>query len=76
MASTDLSQMQLPRFAGIPTFMRVPFERDLAALDIALAGVPFDGGVTARPGARFGPREIRNMSTLMRASVASVTSLP
>ncbi|MDR5794605.1 agmatinase [Caballeronia sp. LZ008] len=67
MASTDVSQMQLPRFAGIPTFMRVPFERDLAALDIALAGVPFDGGVTARPGARFGPREIRNMSTMMRA---------
>jgi len=67
MAATDLSQMQLPRFAGIPTFMRVPFERDLAALDIALAGVPFDGGVTARPGARFGPREIRNMSTMMRA---------
>jgi guanidinopropionase len=67
MTSTDLSQMQMPRFAGIPTFMRVPFERDPAALDIALAGVPFDGGVTARPGARFGPREIRNMSTMMRA---------
>jgi guanidinopropionase len=67
MNGTDLSQMQLPRFAGIPTFMRVPFQRDLAALDIALAGVPFDGGVTARPGARFGPREIRNMSTMTRA---------
>ncbi len=34
MASTDLSQMRLPRFADILTFMRVPFERDLAALDI------------------------------------------
>jgi guanidinopropionase len=67
MARTDVSQMQLPRFAGISTFMRVPFERDPDKLDIALAGVPFDGGVTARPGARFGPREIRNMSTMMRA---------
>lgn len=67
MNTTDLSQMQMPRFAGIPTFMRVPFARDPAEYDIALAGVPFDGGVTARPGARFGPREIRNMSTMMRA---------
>jgi guanidinopropionase len=66
-SGTDLTQMQQPRFAGIPTFMRVPFTTDINALDIALAGVPFDGGVTARPGARFGPREIRNMSTMMRA---------
>jgi len=63
---TDLTQMQQPRFAGIPTFMRVPFSTDPSTFDIALAGVPFDGGVTARPGARFGPREIRNMSTMMR----------
>ncbi|WP_321784081.1 agmatinase [Paraburkholderia sp. J94] len=67
MTQTDLSQMQMPRFAGIPTFMRVPFARDPQDYDIALAGVPYDGGVTARPGARFGPREIRNMSTMMRA---------
>ena len=45
--------MQQPRFAGIPTFMRVPFSTDLSTFDIALAGVPFDGGVTARPGARY-----------------------
>jgi guanidinopropionase len=48
--------------------MRVPVCTDLAQLDIALAGVPFDGGVTARPGARYGPREIRNMSTMMRTT--------
>jgi guanidinopropionase len=66
MSATDLSQMQLPRFSGIPTFMRVPPCTDLSALDIVLAGVPFDGGVTARPGARYGPREIRNMSTLRK----------
>lgn len=65
--STDTSMQGLPRYSGIPTFMRVPLARGLEDFDIALAGVPFDGGVTARPGARFGPREIRNMSTMMRA---------
>jgi len=65
--STDTSMQGLPRYSGIPTFMRVPQARGLEDFDIALAGVPFDGGVTARPGARFGPREIRNMSTMMRA---------
>ena len=59
--------MSLPRYSGIPTFMRVPFCTSLEAVDIVLAGVPFDGGVTARPGARYGPREIRNMSSMTRA---------
>ncbi len=67
MPGTDRSQMALPRFSGIPTFMRVPYCTDINQLDIVLAGVPFDGGVTARPGARFGPREIRNMSSMTRA---------
>ena len=57
----------LPRYSGIPTFMRVPFAQRLEDFDIALVGVPFDGGVTARPGARYGPREIRNMSSMTRA---------
>ncbi|WP_374449822.1 agmatinase [Stella sp.] len=56
----------MPRFADIPTFMRLPVERDAAKLDIALVGVPWDGGTTNRPGARHGPREIRNMSSMMR----------
>jgi agmatinase len=64
---TDTSQQKLPRYSGIPTFMRVPCVRDLDEIDIAIAGVPFDGGVTARPGARYGPREMRNMSSMMRA---------
>ena len=55
-----------PRFASVPTFMRLPPEPDPAKLDIALVGVPWDGGTTNRPGARHGPREIRNMSSLMR----------
>ena len=58
--------MNRPRYTGIPTFMRAPYEEDLSRVDIGLVGVPFDGGVTNRTGARHGPREIRNQSTLMR----------
>ena len=54
------------RFIGIPTFLRTPLATSLDDLDIALVGVPFDGGITARPGARHGPREIRNQSSMMR----------
>lgn len=56
----------VPRFAGMPSFMRLPYQPDPARLDIALIGVPWDGGTTNRAGARHGPREIRNMSSLMR----------
>jgi guanidinopropionase len=55
-----------PRYSGLPTFMRVPYGEDLDQVDIGLIGVPFDGGVTNRPGARHGPREIRNQSSLTR----------
>jgi guanidinopropionase len=58
--------MVRPRYTGIPTFMRAPYREDLAGIDIGLIGVPFDGGVTNRTGARHGPREIRNQSSLMR----------
>lgn len=55
----------VPRFVGVPTFMRLPLATP-ADVDIALVGVPFDGGTTNRPGARHGPREVRNQSSLMR----------
>ena len=58
--------MVRPRYTDLATFMRLPYVEDLAGLDIGLIGVPFDGGVTNRPGARHGPREIRNQSSLMR----------
>ena len=58
--------MVRPRFTGLPTFMRAPYIEDLSQVDIGLAGIPFDGGVTNRTGARHGPREIRNQSSLMR----------
>ena len=56
----------VPRFAGIATFMRLPAVASAAGLDIALVGIPWDGGTTNRAGARHGPREIRNQSSLMR----------
>lgn len=56
----------MPRFGDIATFMRLPLLRDPAAVDVALVGVPWDGGTTNRAGARHGPREIRNMSSLVR----------
>src|SRR5690349_23380247 len=55
-----------PRFSGIPTFMRLPHTPDAKDLDIALIGVPFDGGTTYRPGPRFGPRNIRAQSAIIR----------
>jgi len=58
--------MVRPRYTGLPSFMRAPYREDLAGLDIALIGIPFDGGVTNRTGARHGPREIRNQSSMMR----------
>lgn len=65
----------MPRFSGIATFMRLPHIEDPAGLDIALCGVPWDGGTTNRPGARHGPREIRSMSTMMR-NVHHVSRIP
>ena len=58
--------MREPRFAEIATFMRAPLAESLDGLDIGLIGVPTDLGVTNRAGARHGPREIRNASSLMR----------
>ncbi len=59
--------MTAPRYREIATFMRAPLRSDPVGVDIGLIGVPFDGGVTNRSGARHGPREMRNMSSLMRA---------
>jgi len=55
-----------PRYAQVSTFMRLPQQRDPRGLDVAILGIPFDGGVSFRPGARFGPKEIRSNSLLIR----------
>jgi agmatinase len=58
---------QSPRFAQPATFMRLPHVTDPKGLDVAIVGVPFDGGTSYRPGSRYGPREIRNQSSLIRS---------
>lgn len=55
-----------PRYAGIATFARLPRIEDVPRADIAVVGVPFDSGVSYRPGARFGPSHIREASRLLR----------
>ena len=56
----------MPRFSGIATFMRLPHVTDYTDVDIGLIGVPWDGGTTNRAGARHGPRQIRDLSTMVR----------
>ncbi|MBO0711480.1 MAG: agmatinase [Acetobacteraceae bacterium] len=71
----DLADPQAqPRYVGIPTFFRTPHTEDLANTDIGLIGVPFDGGVTNRSGARHGPRAVRDQSSLLRR-INSATSV-
>jgi agmatinase len=57
---------QIPRFAGPPTFARLPRIDEVGRVDVAVVGVPFDAGTTYRPGARFGPAAIRGASRLLR----------
>lgn len=63
-----VSGNDLPRFAGIATFMRLPYvaPNEAGEVDIGLLGVPWDGGTTNRAGARHGPRQIRDLSTMAR----------
>jgi agmatinase len=56
----------VPRFAGPATFARLPRLDQVDRCDVAIVGVPFDGGTTYRPGARFGPAAIRAGSRLLR----------
>jgi len=55
-----------PRFSGIATFMRLPYVPRAEELDIAIIGIPYDGGATYRPGPRFGPRHVRDQSSIIR----------
>lgn len=56
----------VPRYAGAPTFARLPRVDEVSRYDVAVLGVPFDGGVSYRPGARFGPMSIRQASRHLR----------
>jgi agmatinase len=57
---------RVPRFAGFATFARLPRLDEVASADVAVVGVPFDSGVSYRPGARFGPSSVREVSRLLR----------
>jgi len=61
------ASFQSPRFAQPATFMRLPHVEDPHGLDVAIVGVPYDGGTSYRPGSRLGPREIRAQSSLIRS---------
>ena len=66
-----VSGFDLPRFAGVPTFMRLPHVAldtpKIKDVDIGIVGVPWDSGTTNRPGPRHGPRQLRDASTMIRA---------
>jgi len=57
---------RVPRFAGPATFARLPRLDEVPRADVAIVGVPFDSGVSYRPGARFGPAAVREASRLLR----------
>lgn len=66
-----VSGFEVPRFAGIATFMRLPHvpmdHPRIAEVEVGLIGAPWDGGTTNRPGPRHGPRQLRDASTMIRA---------
>ena len=61
-----LDAQVIPRFAGVRTFMRLPHVTELAGVDAAAVGIPFDTATSFRAGARFGPEAIRSASSLLR----------
>ena len=66
-----VSALEMPRFAGMPSFMRLPHltmeSQEISRLEMGLVGVPWDAGTTNRPGPRHGPRQLRDLSTMIRA---------
>ncbi len=62
----QVDAMKVPRYGGPATFARLPRIDEVTRADAAVVGVPFDSGVTYRPGARFGPSHIRESSRLLR----------
>ncbi len=69
-AFQPVSGMVTPRFAAPATFMRLPYlqagDPRLADVQVGVVGIPWDGGTTNRPGARHGPRQMRDLSSMIR----------
>jgi len=78
--SQDYNQPQsgneMPRVGGHATLFRLPIQDTAADLDVALLGIPLDGGTSNRSGARFGPRQIRSESVLVRPYSMAVGAAP
>ncbi|ABD54884.1 agmatinase [Jannaschia sp. CCS1] len=74
------SGTDLPRYAGVPSFMRLPYlaadDPKRAEVDIGIFGLPWDGATSNRPGARHGPRALRDASTMIREMNRSTGQLP
>src|SRR3954471_17256183 len=68
--------LKSPRFTGPSTFARLPVVQDLADVDVAIVGVPFDTGVTYRVGGRFGPNAVRAASVMLRPYNANLDVRP
>ena len=77
---TPVSGFDLPRFAGLASFMRLPHvppgHPRFNDVQIGLIGAPWDGGTTNRPGPRHGPRALRDASTMIRAQNAATGHRP
>jgi agmatinase len=67
---------QMPRYGGIATFAHLPQLSEVSDVDVAIVGVPFDTGVSYRPGARFGPNHVRESSRLLRPYNPAVNVSP
>lgn len=67
---------EIPRYAGLATFARLPRIEDVPDHGVSVVGIPFDAGVTFRPGARFGPSAIREASRLLRPYNPALESHP
>jgi guanidinopropionase len=64
-----VSGLVSPRFGGIATFMRLPHVplEEATGIDIGIVGIPWDGGTSNRPGPRHAPRQMRDVSSMIRA---------
>src|SRR5206468_9973763 len=67
---------KVPRYAGPATFARLPRLDEVRRADVAVLGVPFDSGVSYRPGARFGPGHVRASSKLLRPYNPALDAFP
>ena len=61
-----VNSLEIPRFSGIRTFMRLPQAADGQKADVSVIGVPFDTATSFRPGTRFGPAALREASLILK----------